>query len=68
VELYAELKLAIDLLQVDHKARDVYARVVKVFRRGDAFLAGLEFTSLSPSSNERIQMFVHHALQGEERR
>jgi adenylate cyclase len=23
VELYAELKLAIDLLQVDHKARDV---------------------------------------------
>jgi len=42
--------------------------VVKVFRRGDAFLAGLEFTSLSPASNEKIQMFVHHALQGEERR
>ncbi len=68
VELYDEVKLAIDLLQVEYQAQDVYARVVKVFRRGDAFLAGLEFTSLSPAANEKIQMFVHHALQGEERR
>jgi adenylate cyclase len=68
VELYDELKLSIDLLQVDYQARDVYARVVKVMRRGGAFLAGLEFTSLSAPCNEKIQMFVHHALQGEERR
>jgi len=68
VELYDELKLSIELLQVEHRAQDVYARVVKVMRRGNAFLAGLEFTSLSPASNEKIQMFVHHALQGEERR
>jgi len=68
VELYDELKLDIELLQVEHHADDIYARVVKVMRRGNAFLAGLEFTSLSPVSNEKIQMFVHHALQGEERR
>jgi adenylate cyclase len=68
VELYDELKLDIELLQVEHHADDIYARVVKVMRRGSAFLAGLEFTSLSPVSNEKIQMFVHHALQGEERR
>jgi len=67
VELYDELKLDIDLLQVEHRADDIYARVVKVMRRGNAFLAGLEFTSLSPVSNEKIQMFVHHALQGDER-
>jgi adenylate cyclase len=67
VELYDEVKLSIDLLQVEHEARDVYARVVKVMRRGGAFLAGLEFTSLSALSNEKIQMFVHHALQGERR-
>jgi hypothetical protein len=68
VELYDEFMLSIDLLQVEHEARDVYARVVKVMRRGGAFLAGLEFTSLSALSNEKIQMFVHHALQSEERR
>jgi adenylate cyclase len=68
VELYDELKLDIELLQVEHHAQDVYARVVKVMRRGNAFLAGLEFTSLPALSNEKIQMFVHHALQGEERR
>ena len=68
VELYDELKLDIELLQVEHHADDIYARVVKVMRRGNAFLAGLEFTSLTPLSNEKIQMFVHHALQGDERR
>ena len=67
VELYDEFMLSIDLLQVEHEARDVYARVVKVMRRGGALLAGLEFTSLSALSNEKIQMFVHHALQGERR-
>jgi adenylate cyclase len=64
LELYDEIKLDIELLQVEHRADDVYARVVKVMKRGNAFLAGLEFTSLSPLSNEKIQMFVHHALQG----
>jgi len=61
------LKLAIDLLQVQHTAQDVYARVVKVSRQGEAWLAGLEFTSLSALSNEKIQTFVQMALQGENR-
>jgi hypothetical protein len=39
-----------------------------VSRRGDAFLAGLEFTSLSALSNEKIQVFVQLSLQNEERR
>jgi adenylate cyclase len=68
VELYTEIKLDVELLQVDYEARDIYARVVKVSRRGDAFLAGLEFTSLSALSNEKIQVFVQLALQNEERR
>src|SRR5262245_27063414 len=68
VELFAEVKLAIDLLQVEYQARDVYARVVKVIERGASRLVGLEFTSLSARCNERIQMFVQMALQSEERR
>jgi adenylate cyclase len=67
VELYTEVRLDVELLQVEYEARDIYARVVKVSRRGDAFLAGLEFTSLSALSNEKIQLFVQLALQNEER-
>jgi hypothetical protein len=65
--LYTELKLSVELLQVSHEAKDVYARVVKIVPRDDVFLAGVEFTSLSAVDDGKIQMFVQMALQGEER-
>jgi adenylate cyclase len=67
LELYAELKLSVELLQVSHEAKDVYARVVKLVPRENAFLAGVEFTSLSAVDDAKIQLFVQMALQGEER-
>ncbi|HEV7476545.1 MAG TPA: adenylate/guanylate cyclase domain-containing protein [Burkholderiales bacterium] len=71
LELYAELKLSVELLQVSHEAKDVYARVVKIVPQQGAHraahLAGLEFTSLSAVDDGKIQMFVQMALQGEER-
>ena len=67
LELYAELKLSVELLQVSHQAKDVYARVVKIVPHDGAFLAGVEFTSLSAQDDGKIQLFVQMALQGEER-
>ena len=68
LELYAELKLSVELLQVAHVAKDVYARVVKIVpQEGGAFLAGVEFTSLSALDDGKVQLFVQMALQSEER-
>jgi hypothetical protein len=56
-----------ELLQVSHEAKDVYARVVKLVPGENTFLAGVEFTSLSAVDDSKIQLFVQMALQGEER-
>jgi adenylate cyclase len=43
---------------VDYRAADVYARVVTIKQEGDEWVAGLEFTSISPECRAKVQMFV----------
>ena len=64
--LFAELKLEVDLPMLEFRARDVYARVVKLVQRRDHQLVGLEFTSLSAEANGQIQLFVQMLIQGGE--
>ncbi|PJI98805.1 adenylate cyclase [Acidovorax sp. 69] len=58
LELHSEIKLEFDLTLVDYRAMDVYARVITFKPEGDQWLAGLEFTSISPECNAKVQMFV----------
>lgn len=62
--LHAELKLEVDVPLVGHVAKDVYARVVNRSERAGKPLAGLEFTSLAPDTNAKLQLFVQMLLQG----
>ena len=64
--LYSELKLAFDLSFLGFRASDVYGRIVSM-REDDAFLAGIEFTSLDAETQSRIELFVQMLLQGEYR-
>lgn len=64
--LYSEIKLGVELPLVAHTADDIYARVVKRAEKKGHQLAGLEFTSLSPESNSKLQLFVQMLLQGHE--
>ncbi len=58
LELHDEVKLSFDLRLVEFKAAEIYAKVVKVKQEGDRLLAGMEFTSVSPETNAKIQLFV----------
>jgi adenylate cyclase len=63
----AELNLDLELSLVEHRAADVYARVVKVMPgEGGRNRVGLEFTSLSPETNGKLQLFVQMLIQGHE--
>ncbi|MDO8811403.1 MAG: adenylate/guanylate cyclase domain-containing protein [Gallionella sp.] len=53
-----DVKLEFDLPLVDTKATDIYAKVVKLKHDGNRSFAGLEFTSVSPDTNMKIQLFV----------
>ena len=64
VPLHTELKLDIDLPLVGYRARDLYARVVKVVPKGQRTLLGLEFTSVDAEANGKIQLFVQMLIQG----
>ena len=56
--LHSELKLEFDLTLVEYHATDVYARVITLKPEGGQWLAGLEFTSISPECHAKVQMFV----------
>ena len=56
--LHSELKVEFDLTLVDYRATDVYARVITTKQEGVQWLAGLEFTSISPECNAKLQMVV----------
>jgi adenylate cyclase len=58
LEPHAEVKLEFDLPLVDFRVDDIYAKVVNVKAEGRGLLAGLEFTSVGPASNAKIQLFV----------
>ena len=53
-----DIKLEIDLPLIDFKATDIYAKVVKVKNSDGRQQAGIEFTSVFPDTNMRIQLFV----------
>ena len=55
---FDDLKLEFYMPLVDFKVIDIYAKVVKVIHGGKRHLAGLEFTSVSPETNMKIQLFV----------
>jgi adenylate cyclase len=56
--LYAEIKLALNLATLGHRAEDIYGRVVDVREENGRYLHGIEFTSLSRQSGEKIRIFV----------
>lgn len=56
--LHTEIKLEFDLPLVNYRAADVYAKVVSR-KGGDADgCVGVEFTSVPPEPNTKIQLFV----------
>lgn len=56
--LHAEVRLEFDLALIDYRASDVYARVITLKQEGSEWMAGLEFTSISPECSAKVQMFV----------
>ena len=63
--LYSELKLAFDLSFLGFRAADVYGRVVSSRQEEGRTFAGIEFTSVDPETQGRIELFVQMVLQGE---
>jgi adenylate cyclase len=56
--LYAEVKLTLNLVSLGYRAEDVYGRVVDVREDKDRWFCGIEFTSVSRQSSEKIRLFV----------
>ena len=56
--LYAELKLAMNLVSLGYRAEDVYGRIVDVREDKGRWLCGVEFTSMTRQANEKIRLFV----------
>ena len=53
-----DVKLEFDLPLVDFKVKDIYAKAVNLKHEAGRNLAGLEFTSVSPDTNMKIQLLV----------
>jgi adenylate cyclase len=58
LEALDDMKLEFELPLVDFKADDIYAKVVKLKHDDNGHFAGLEFTSVKPDTNMKIQLFV----------
>jgi len=56
--LYAELKLAMNLVSLGYRAEDVYGRIVDVREDKGRWLCGVEFTSVARQASEKIRLFV----------
>lgn len=56
--LHAEVRLGFDLALVNYRATDVYARVITLKQEGTEWMAGMEFTTISPECSAKVQMFV----------
>jgi adenylate cyclase len=56
--LYAEVKLTLNLVSLGYRAEDVYGRVVDVREEKGRWFCGIEFTSVSRQSSEKIRLFV----------
>jgi adenylate cyclase len=55
---YAEIKLSLNLVTMGYRAEDLYGRVVEVREDNGRYLCGVEFTSMSRQSSEKIRVFV----------
>ena len=64
LEAHDEVKLEVDLIMIDFRATDIYAKVVKVKHDGGRQLVGLEFTSITPDANMKIQLLVQLLVAG----
>jgi len=58
LEAHDEVRLEFELPLVDFTATDIYARVVKVEPGISRRFAGIEFTSINPETNMKLQLFV----------
>ncbi len=58
LEAHDEVKLEFELPLVDFMATDIYAKVVKVKHSDNRLFAGIEFTSINPDTNMKLQLFV----------
>ena len=56
--LYAELKLAMNLVSLGYRAEDVYGRVVDTREDKGRWFCGVEFTSMTRQAGEKIRLFV----------
>jgi len=53
-----EMKISVDLSHVCYLAENIYGKVVNQKTRDERMLTGVEFTSVPPSVNTKIQLFV----------
>jgi len=53
-----EMKISVDLSHVCYLAENIYGKVVNQKTRDERILTGVEFTSVPPSVNTKIQLFV----------
>jgi adenylate cyclase len=60
---YSQIRLELDLATLGYRADDVYGRVVKSREENGRYLVGIEFTSASAATKEKIQLFVQMLLQ-----
>jgi adenylate cyclase len=56
--LYCEVKLTLNLVSLGYRAEDVYGRIVDVREDKGRWFCGVEFTSVSRQSSEKIRLFV----------
>ena len=58
LEVHDEVKLEFELPLVDFMATDIYAKIVKLKHSDSRLFAGIEFTSIDPDTNMKLQLFV----------
>ena len=58
LQILHEVKLEFDLPLIEFKVNDLYAKVVNSKGNGGRHLSGLEFTSVSPDTEMKIQLLV----------
>jgi len=58
IKMHDDIKLEFELPLVDFRVTDIYAKVVNIKHSGNRQLSGIEFTSVSPETNMKIQLFV----------
>lgn len=58
LELYDDVKLEFELPLIDYTASDIYGKVVELGHNQNGHLAGIEFTSISPENNMKLQLYV----------